>query len=143
MSTLPFGTQAWLDRFQQELNAWPEYRAAAKHWNDDACYVIDPDPDVGFEEPVGYYMRWVKGEVVEARAVSSPDDVRAVFRLRGAYSDWAEVHRSRLDGAVALLVGKFKFEGPFAKAAANVVGETMMLKKACELATGFLDPIAR
>jgi putative sterol carrier protein len=138
MSEVTFATQEWLDRFRGHLNSSAEYLSATTHWNDDALYVIDADPDIGFAEPVGYYIKWQSGAIVEAKAVANPSPDIAVFVVRARYSIWEEAYRTKTDVGVALLTGKFQFQGPFAKAAANVVGEVMMLETAYTIPTRFL-----
>ena|ERR1700722_7944660 len=139
MSEASFATQEWLDQFRGQLSSSSEYLSATSHWNDDALYVIDADPDIGFPEPVGYYIKWKSGEIVEAKAVANPPPDSAVFVVRARYSIWEEAYRTKADVGVALLTGKFQFQGPFAKAAANVVGEVMMLETAYTIPTRFLS----
>lgn len=139
---LPFATQDWLDHFRDRLNASPEFRTQVAGWNDDALYVVREDESVGFPESVAYYLKWQNGKVVEARCLTDFDRTDAVFRIEGPYSSWADAHSNRMDLGVALLIGKFTFRGAVAKAAANVVGEAMMVHAAYEIETAFLAPVA-
>jgi putative sterol carrier protein len=138
MSELTFATQEWLDHFRAYLETSTDYRSITTHWNDDALYVIDADESVGFREPLAYYIKWRSGAIVEAQVVVNPPDDGATFVVRAKYSSWEEAHRTRADAGVALLLGKFQFQGPFAKAAANVAGEVMMLEMAYDIPTRFL-----
>jgi putative sterol carrier protein len=134
---IPFATQKWLDAFRQTLNQSSMFRRTAASWNDDSMFVIDSDPACGWTKPIAFYMKWRDGEVVQAEIV---EDVNrsAVFRVTGMYSAWAHVWHSRMEAGIAFLTGKFKFRGPFAKAAKNIAGEVIMLKTAYEIPTEFL-----
>lgn len=132
-----FPTQEWLNLFRKTLNESTKFRSAAKNWNDDALYIIDADPSVSFAKPMAFYMKWKDGEVIQADVLEKFDDVKAVFKVSGAYSAWSDVHRSRMEAGIAFLTGKFRFQGPFAKAAANIVGEVLMLETAYETPTRF------
>lgn len=134
-----FPTQQWLDGFKQALNSSESFRSAAKTWNDDALYVIEADPAVGFHKPLAFYMKWKDGEVITAKVLEQFDDVKAVFWVGGQYSAWAHVHHSKMEAGIAFLTGKFRFRGPFAKAALNIHGEVLMLKTAYEVPTRFLS----
>lgn len=137
-----FATQEWLESFRQALNNSADFRSAAKSWNDDALYVIESDPTVNFPEPVGFYMKWKDGEVIKANVLSDPTGVTAVFQVNGTYSAWKQVYASRMEAGVAFLTGKFKFRGPFAKAALNIHGEVLMLQTAFTVPTEFLNDTA-
>jgi putative sterol carrier protein len=142
MSELTFATQEWLDHFRQILNNSPDFRRAAVQWNDDALYLIEPAPAVGFHAPVGYYMKWKNGELIEAEAITNPSNRKAVYIVKANYLAWSEAHQARLDVGVAFLTGKFRFQGPFAKAAANLPGEVLMLEIAYDVPTRFLSAMA-
>ena len=137
MTELTFGTQAWLDHFRDRLTASAEFAAVTSHWQDDLLYIVDVDPQVGFDSPVSYYMKWNDGRLVEAQ-VLPPGTRRAKFTVSAKYSAWEEVHRTRMEAGVAFLTGKFNFEGPFLEAAANIAGEAMMLNLAFDVPTRFL-----
>ena len=134
--SMQFATQAWLDHFRTTLNDSPSFRKAAANWCDDSIFVIDEDPACGWTKPVAFYMKWNKGELVEAR-VTQDTQRSAVFRVTGAYSSWAHVYHSKMEAGIAFLTGKFKFRGPFAKAAKNIHGEVLMLQTAYTIPTSF------
>lgn len=136
---IPFATQQWLDRFVEVLEGSAAFRMATAGWNDDSLFIVDVDPDAGWETPVGFYMKWKRGKLVEA-VVTEDVTRRAVFRVTAKYGDWAHGYHSRMDAAVAFLTGKFTFKGPFAKAALNVAGETMMVQHAFDVPSVFLSP---
>jgi len=138
MDELTFATQEWLDHYRELLNNSTDFRKIAGHWNDDALYVIEDEPETDFRSPIGYYMKWKDGEMVEARLIDNPSNMKAGYVVQAAYSAWAQAHQSRMDVGVALLTGKFRFRGPFAKAAANLAGEVLMLETAYDVPTRFL-----
>jgi putative sterol carrier protein len=135
--SIPFATQPWLNHFRDTLNSSSAFRRSASSWNDDSLFVIDADPTCGWGSPVGFYMRWKAGEIVTADVVEDTSQP-AVFRVTGAYSAWAQVYHSKMEAGIAFLTGKFKFRGPFAKAARNIAGEVIMLKTAYTIPTRFL-----
>ena len=49
------------------LTASAEFAAVTSHWQDDLLYIVDVDPQVGFDSPVSYYMKWNDGRLVEAQ----------------------------------------------------------------------------
>ncbi len=137
VSQLLFPTVEWLDHFRGRLHANERFREASVHWNDDALYVIEADPAAGWERDCAFYMRWQSGVIIRADVVEEPSRYRAVFKVSGPYSAWAHVHRDRMDAGIAFLTGKFRFEGPFAKAAKNIKGEVLMLQQAYEIPSLF------
>jgi putative sterol carrier protein len=136
-SPIPFATQPWLDQFRQTLNDSSTFRKSASSWNDDSLFVIDVDQACGWSKPVAFYMKWKDGEIVEAKLVEDTTQT-AVFRVTGIYSAWAQVYHSKMEAGIAFLTGKFKFRGPFAKAARNIAGEVIMLRTAYQIPTRFL-----
>ena len=129
---IPFATQQWLDAFRETLNTSQRFRKNAASWNDDAMYIIDTDTACGWDRPVAFYMKWKNGEVVIADVIDDVDR-SAVFRVTGSYSSWAQAYHSRMDAGVAFLTGRFRFRGPFAKAARHIAGETIMIETAFEV----------
>lgn len=138
MNPLTFATQEWLDHFRGRLVDSAEFGAVTSHWEDDAKYVIEAEPEIGFPESIAYYMKWQGGKLVQAESRPAVTTGEAKFNVSAKYTAWEEVYRTRMEPGVALLTGKFTFEGPFLAAATNVAGEAMMLRMAFDVPTRFL-----
>ena len=108
-----FGSDKWMQRFHDEVNHSEAYRQAARTWEGDFYFVIEPDSSL--PEPVYMYMDLWHGEsraafVTRDRSVKSPE-----FIISAPVSTWKDVIELRLDPMKGLLTKQLKLKGNMAK----------------------------
>ena len=115
--TLPFPSDVWVKALMEDLNASQAYLVAAKNWEGDFYFIIEPAGSM--TEPVTLYMDLQHGKCLEAFAVNG--HVKdPVFRLSGPTATWKKVMTKKLDPMQALMTGQLKLTGNMAMVMRNV-----------------------
>ena len=117
---IAFGSPAWAEALRAEINRSSEYRNAAAKWGDgfNGNVLLVFEPDAALAKRRTLLVELSKGSCQGASFVDDPEDARAGFALRGAFSVWKDILERRTMAATAMLTGKLK-----------VVGDKMMLLK--------------
>ncbi len=110
MSTFP--SEEWVQEFKAELNNSDAYAEAAKNWEGDFVFVVNPDD--GDEEPQYLYLDLWHGECREAEMLDDPSKRSPAFTWTGKYSDYLKIIGGELDPIKGLMQGKFKLKGNMA-----------------------------
>ncbi len=110
---IPFATDAWIQRLHEEVNKSEAYRQAAKTWEGDFYFVVEPEGSL--TEPVHMYMDLWHGESREAFIAEDPTVKTPEFVISAPVSVWKEVIELRLDPIKGLLTRKLKLKGNMAK----------------------------
>ena len=110
---LTFGTDAWAQAFEVEINASSEYRNAAAHWGDgfngNVLLVFDADGSAPTAHAL--LVELAKGACLGASFVPGTSHPNAAFGLRAPFSVWKDVLARKTLAATAILTGKMKVEG--------------------------------
>ena len=96
----------------EDLNASQAYADAAKNWEGDFFFIIEPAGTM--TTPVTLYMDLYHGKCREAFAVAEEDHLDPVFRLKGPVTTWKKVMTKKLDPMAALMTGQLKLTGNMA-----------------------------
>ena len=99
MNPLTFATQEWLDHFRGRLVDSAEFGAVTSHWEDDAKYVIEAEPEIGFPESIAYYMKWQGGKLVQAESRPAVTTGEAKFNVSAPGWNRYRGHRSMVPPA--------------------------------------------
>ena len=110
---IPFATDAWIQRLHEEVNKSEAYRQAAKTWEGDFYFVIEPEGS--FTETVYLYMDLWHGESREAFVAHDPSAKAPEFIISAPVSVWKDVIELRLDPIKGMLTRKLKLKGNMAK----------------------------
>jgi len=110
---IPFATEAWIQRLHEEVNKSEAYRQAAKTWEGDFYFVIEPEGS--FTETVYLYMDLWHGESREAFVAHDPSVKTPEFVISAPVSVWKDVIELRLDPIKGMLTRKLKLKGNMAK----------------------------
>jgi putative sterol carrier protein len=110
---LLFASQAWIQQFHQEVNNSQAYRQAAKDWEGDFYFVVEPDGPL--TEPVYMYMDLWHGESRAAYIAQDPAEKEPEFVISAPVGTWQDVIELRLDPLKGLMTKKLKLEGNMAK----------------------------
>ncbi len=117
-SAIPFATEAWVQRFKVEINASEDYRRAAKNWEGDFLFVVEPD--AVNPRPISMYVDLYHGQCRQAFLVSDSVVPRAEFVISASMRVWQAVAQKQLDPIKALLTRQLKLTGNMAKIMRNV-----------------------
>lgn len=117
-SAIPFATEAWVQRFKVEINASEDYRRAAKNWEGDFLFVVEPD--AANPRPISMYVDLYHGQCRQAFLVSDSVAPRAEFVISASMRVWQAVAQKQLDPIKALLTRQLKLTGNMAKIMRNV-----------------------
>jgi len=132
---LPFPSDVWVKALMADLNASPAYAEAAKNWEGDFFFVIEPAGSM--TAPVTLYMDLWHGKCRKAYAVGEPDGVKPVFYLRGPMAIWKKVMTKQLDPMQALMTGQLKLTGNMAMIMRNVRAAKELVESCTRVPTDF------
>ncbi len=120
-----FGSAEWLQALRDELNRSQAYADAAKNWEGDFYFVVDPDGPV--TEPMYLYMDLWHGKCRDVAIVKNRSEKTPAYVMSGPYSKWKRVVTGQLDPLQALATGQLKLKGnmitimKYVKAAQEIV----------------------
>lgn len=132
---IPFATAAWVAAFKDAINASQAYREAARQWEGDFWFILEPDA----EQPrrVFMYVDLWHGECREA-FVTNDESVRAPeFRIWAPLRNWRRVIQGEIDPIRALVSGTLKIQGNLAKIMRNVRAAQALVQCAASVPTSF------
>ncbi|RLI80979.1 sterol carrier protein [Archaeoglobales archaeon] len=107
-----FFSQEWIDKFVEAINSNEEYEKAAKDWEGDFLFVVEPDGEL--EEPKYAYIDLYHGKAREGYVVEDPSQVKTAFEFSGKFSDWKKLLAGEIDPIKGLVTRKFKLKGNMA-----------------------------
>jgi putative sterol carrier protein len=108
-----FATDSWLQRLHQEVNTSEAYRQAAKTWEGDFYFVVEPEGQL--KQRVHMYMDLWHGESRHAFIANDPTEKNPEFVISAPVSTWKDVIELRLDPMKGLMTRKLKLNGNMAK----------------------------
>ncbi len=103
----------WVREYMKLLNESREYEDAAKDWEGDFLFVVEPDEKL--ERPMYIYLDLYHGKARDGFVVDDPSGVRPAFEFRGKYSNWKKLIEGEIDPIKGLVTGKFRLKGNMAK----------------------------
>ena len=107
-----FFSEEWIKEYAKAINESKEYEEAAKDWEGDFLFVVEPDNEL--KETLYAYIDLYHGKAREAYKVDDPSKVKAAYEFRGKYSDWKKLLAREIDPIKGLVTGKFKLKGNMA-----------------------------
>lgn len=139
MSKVIFPSEEWVKLLETELNTSEAYADAAKNWEGDFYFVIDPDKDNPQQLETKYlYMDLWHGKCREAYAVDNKDVKSPAFIMSGPYSKWKRVVTAQLDPIQGLMTGQLKLKGNMVMVMKNVKAAQEMVKACTRIDAEFL-----
>ena len=115
---IPFGTDAWIKQLGVECNRSEAYREAAKNWEGDFYFIVDPDEQG--QAPVTMYMDLYHGQCRQAYLVEDSTKQDPEFQIRGTMRVWQAIAQQKIDPVKALLTRQLSVQGNMAKIMRNV-----------------------
>lgn len=110
---IKFPTDEWVKALGNEVNKSEAYRSAAKDWEGDFYFIIEPEG--ALKEKVVLYMDLWHGECRSAFAVADETEKTPEFRLRAPLKVWRRVIEKNLDPIKGMMTGQLKLQGNMIK----------------------------
>jgi len=131
-----FPSDQWIKTMMDDLNHSAAYLDAAKNWEGDLFFVIEPGGDL--KENVILYMDLHHGKCRDAFAVNGqPNPPKPVFVISAPIANWKKVMTKKLDPMQALMTGQLKLRGNMAVIMRNVRAAKELVESCTRIDTEF------
>jgi putative sterol carrier protein len=135
MAKVQFGSPEWIQVLHNELNNSQAYEEAAKNWEGDFNFVVEPEGPV--TETTYLYMDLWHGKCRAAYVVTDPTEKKPAFVMSGKYGKWKKVVMAQLDPIQALMTGQLKLKGPMPMIMKNVKAAQEIVRACTRIDTEF------
>jgi putative sterol carrier protein len=133
--TIPFPSDAWIKAMMEDLNNSDSYLQAAKNWEGDFYFIIDPGGDLN--ETVVLYMDLWHGKCRSACLAPENDGFNPEFRLSAPVETWKKVMTKKLDPMQAMMTGQLKLTGNMSMVMKNVRAAKELVESCTRIPTEF------
>lgn len=133
--SIPFPSDAWIKAMMEDLNASAAYLEAAKNWEGDFFFVVEPGGSL--EKPIILYMDLYHGKCRDAYAYAEGEGLKPAFRLSGPVATWKKVMTKKLDPMQAMMTGQLKLSGNMAIVMRNVRAAKELVESCTRIDTAF------
>ena len=138
--SVAFPSPEWVSAYGAAINASDSYRAASLEWTHGAvALVVNPQPEIGINEPVGIWLDLDRGTCREAKIVSVGEAERAPFVIAGDYAHWKRVIRKELGPIAGIMQRKLSLKGSLPIVVRFVKSAEQLVEAATKVPTKFLD----
>ncbi len=110
---ISFGSQEWLDALKKALETSQAYKEAAKNWEGDIYFVVEPDASYS-NRHIMYLDLW-HGQCREARAIADENEKSPKYRIVGPFTNWKQILSKKVDPVQSMMTGKIKVKGDMAQ----------------------------
>lgn len=132
---ITFPSDAWIKAMMVDLNASTAYCEAAKNWEGDFLFVVEPGGML--QNTVSLYMDLYHGKCRDAFVVTDEKPVSPVFRLSGPVATWKRVMTKKLDPLQAMMTGQLKLSGNMGTVMRNVRAAKELVESCTRVETEF------
>ena len=112
-----FPSEEWLLALVDLLNSSQEYQEAAKNWEGDFYFIIEPEG--GLKERVVAYMDLWHGNCRSASIIEDEKTKQPEFKMRAPLSKWRRVLEGNLNPIQGMMTGQLKVSGNMRKIVKN------------------------
>ncbi len=133
--SIPFPSDAWIKAMMEDLNQSQAYAEAAKNWEGDFYFVIEPGGSL--VHTVILYMDLWHGKCREAYEVKDPEARQPAFWLSGPVQTWKKVMTRQLDPIQAMMTGQLRLRGNMAMVMKNVRAAKELVESCTRIPTIF------
>lgn len=133
--SIPFPSDQWIKAMMEDLNHSSSYEEAAKNWEGDFVFVIEPGGKL--DKPVMLYMDLWHGKCRNAYQIPDGEVVNSAFRLSGPVAVWKKVMTKQLDPMQAMMTGQLKLTGNMAMVMRNVRAAKELVESCTRIPTDF------
>ena len=131
-----FPSEEWINQFKDAVNSNVAYEDAARTWEGDFLFVVQPDSTLK-QEAVFYVDLW-HGKCRNVSLLRSGESKQTAFIYEGPYANWTKLIRKEIDPIQGLLTGKFKLKGDMLKVLRAVRAAKELVETAGRVPTEFL-----
>ncbi len=135
MAKVKFGSAEWVKALENELNTSQAYEDAAKTWEGDFYFVVDPEGVV--TQPMYLYMDLWHGKCRDAFVAADKSAKSPAFVMSGQYTKWKKVVSAQLDPIQALMTGQLKLKGNMVMVMKNVKAAQEIVRACTRIETEF------
>ena len=132
-----FGSKKWLDAFKEAINSSEDYADAARTWEGDFYFIVDPGGTIA-KEIVMYVDLW-HGKCRAAERVAERSTQQPEFVINAPESSWRKVIEKELDPIQALMTRHLKLKGNMVKIMKAVRAAKELVECTTEVPTQFHD----
>ncbi len=108
-----FGTQEWLDALKKALETSQAYKEAAKKWEGDIYFIVEPD--ASYKNRLILYLDLWHGKCREARVITDENEKSPKYRIFGPFTNWKQILNKKVDPVQSMMTGKIKVKGDMAQ----------------------------
>ncbi len=130
-----FPSEEWIQLFKDAVNSNAVYEDAAKTWEGDFLFVVQPDSKL--REQVVFYVDLWHGKCRAVAVLGSGETKQTAFVYEGPYGNWLKLIRKEIDPIQGLLTGKFKLRGDMLKVLRAVRAAKELVETAGRVPTEF------
>lgn len=130
-----FPSQEWIETFRERLNASEPYAQAAKDWEGDFLFVVEPEGDLN--EPAVFYVDLWHGKCRDARILEPQESMKTAFTYAGPYNNWVKLIEGKIDPIRGILTGKFRLKGSMMKVMRYTKAAKILVQTASAVPTEF------
>jgi putative sterol carrier protein len=130
-----FPSDAWIKALMEDLNKSEAYAEAAKNWEGDFYFVIEPGG--ALTNSMMLYMDLWHGKCREAFEVADESVKNPVFRMSAPVATWKKVLTKKLDPIQGMVTGQLKLKGNMAMVMKNVKAAKELVESCTRIETEF------
>lgn len=130
-----FPSEEWIKLFKDALNSNAAYEDAAKTWEGDFLFVVQPDSKL--QDQAVFYVDLWHGKCRDAAMLRQDETKQTAFIYEGPYGNWIKLINKELDPIQSLLTGKFKLKGDMLKVLRAVRAAKELVETAGKVPTEF------
>ncbi len=108
-----FPSDEWIKELARQLNASEAYEKAAKDWEGDFVFVVEPDE--AYPNTAYLFLGLYHGKSTDAAMIDSETERPAEFIIRAPFSTWRQVIEGKLDPIQGMMTRKLKLQGNMMK----------------------------
>lgn len=108
-----FASQEWLDALKKALETSQAYKEAAKNWEGDIYFIVEPD--AAYKNKDILYLDLWHGECREARTITDENEKSPKYRIFGPFTNWKQILDKKIDPVKSMMTGKIKVKGDMAQ----------------------------
>lgn len=110
---IKFATEEWVQALKEAINASEGYAEAAKTWEGDFYFIVDPGGPI--EKEIIMYVDLWHGKCREAYLVADRSAKSPAFVINAPLSVWRKVIDKKLDPIQGMMTRQLKLQGDMVK----------------------------
>jgi putative sterol carrier protein len=130
-----FPSDAWIKAFMADLNGSSSYLEAAKNWEGDFYFIIEPGG--ALQTRVTLYMDLWHGKCRDAFEVTEGKERTPAFCLTAPVAAWKKVILKKLDPIQGMMTNQLKLSGNMAVIMKNVKAAKELVESSTHIDTEF------